>query len=171
MARQVRHLYQAAVGYVSHPKQDNVITTSSRPRLSREVLASTRSSALVKSCAITSTTCPMQPTPWRFHPLPGPAYSRQCDTELQASLRVAFKLRDLELQTMRCAAAEQVALERAFNIVGHPELRACYDLLLADAEAPALFPYGGLGSLLVGGELSRDGKTFFALRILAFSPM
>ena len=46
--------------------------------------------------------------------------------------------------------AERVALERAFNIVGHPELRACYDSLLADAEAPALFPYGGFGSLLRG---------------------
>ena len=37
-------------------------------------------------------------------------------------------------------------------------------------EAPAIFPYGGFGSLLVGGEPSRDGKTFFARRILAFSP-
>ena len=42
--------------------------------------------------------------------------------------------------------------------------------LLADREAPAIFPYGGFGSLLVGGEPSRDGKTFFARRILAFSP-
>jgi len=34
-------------------------------------------------------------------------------------------------------------------------LRACYDALLKDPEAPALFPYGGLGSLLVSGERSR----------------
>ena len=67
--------------------------------------------------------------------------------------------------------AERAALERAFNIVGQPELRACYDSLLADREAPAIFPYGGFGSLLVGGEPSRDGKTFFARRILAFSPI
>ena len=65
---------------------------------------------------------------------------------------------------------ERVALERAFNIVGQPELRACYDALLADPEAPAIFPYGGFGSLLVAGEPSRDGETFFARRILAFSP-
>jgi hypothetical protein len=63
-----------------------------------------------------------------------------------------------------------VALERAFNIVGQPELRACYDALLADSEAPAIFPYGGFGSLFVAGESSRDGETFFARRILTFSP-
>jgi hypothetical protein len=83
---------------------------------------------------------------------------------------VAFKLRDLELRTAGVLHRERVALERAFNIVGQPELRACYDALLADPEAPALFPYGGFGSLLVAGEPSRDGETFFARRILAFSP-
>jgi hypothetical protein len=34
--------------------------------------------------------------------------------------------------------------------------------------ASAVFPYGGFGSLLVAGERSRDGPTFFAN--LAFSP-
>src|SRR5271157_2861141 len=87
-----------------------------------------------------------------------------------SELRVAFKLRDLELRTARVRQRERVALERAFNIVGQPELRACYDALLADPEAPAVFPYGGFGSLLVSGESSRDGETFFVRRILAFSP-
>ena len=41
---------------------------------------------------------------------------------------------------------------------------------MADPEAPAIFPYGGFDSLLVAGELSRDGQTFFARRIVAFSP-
>ena len=85
-----------------------------------------------------------------------------------AELRVAFKLRYLELAD--AARSEFATLERAFNILGHPELRACYDALLGDSEAPALFPYGGFGSLLVSGECSRDGQTFFADRILAFSP-
>ena len=49
-------------------------------------------------------------------------------------------------------------------------MRACYDALLADPEAPAIFPYGGFGSLIVSGERSRDGQTFFAQRILGFSP-
>jgi len=87
-----------------------------------------------------------------------------------SELRVAFKLRDLELRTAGGPHRERVVLERTFNIVGQPELRACYDALLADPEAPALFPYGGFGSLLVAGEPSRDGQTFFARRILAFSP-
>jgi hypothetical protein len=87
-----------------------------------------------------------------------------------AELRVAFKLRGLELKTTAAPFRERATLERAFNIVGHPDLRACYDALLADPEAPAVFPYGGFGSLLVAGEPSRDGTTFFARRILAFSP-
>jgi hypothetical protein len=87
-----------------------------------------------------------------------------------AEVRVAFKLRDLELESAGARHGARVALERAFNIVGHPELRACYDTLLADPEALALFPYGGFGSLLVSGERLRDGRTFFAHRILAFSP-
>ena len=76
----------------------------------------------------------------------------------------------MELTTASAPTSQRVALERAFNIVGQPELRACYDALLADPEAAAIFPYGGFGSLLVAGEPSRDGKTFFARRITAFSP-
>ena len=87
-----------------------------------------------------------------------------------AKLRVAFKLRQLELQEEHAPPSEHILLERAFNIVATPELRASYDTLLSDPEAPALFPYGGFGSLLTSGERSRDGKTFFAHRILAFLP-
>jgi len=87
-----------------------------------------------------------------------------------ADIRVAFKLRNLELKMIGGERGEQVKLERAFNILGHPELRAHYDALLIDPEVPATFPYGGFGSLLVTGERSRDGETFFARRILAFLP-
>ena len=87
-----------------------------------------------------------------------------------AELRVAYKLRDLELTSSGASRTEHVALERAFNILAQPELRACYNSLLADPEAPAVFPYGGFGSLLVAGERSRDGQIFFARRILGFLP-
>ena len=87
-----------------------------------------------------------------------------------AEIRVAFKLRNLELKMIGAERGEQVKLERAFNILGHPELRAHYDALLIDPEVPATFPYCGFGSLLVTGERSRDGQTFFARRILAFLP-
>jgi len=87
-----------------------------------------------------------------------------------AESRFAFKLRALELKADGAARIEAVKLERAFNILGHPELRAHYDALLADPETSAVFPYGGFGSLLVMGERSRQGETFFARRILAFVP-
>jgi hypothetical protein len=87
-----------------------------------------------------------------------------------AEIRVAFKLRSLELNTIAAARGEHVKLERAFNILGHPELRAHYDTVLANPEIPAVFPYGGVGSLLVSGDNSRQGDIFFARRILAFVP-
>lgn len=85
-------------------------------------------------------------------------------------LRLAFKLRSLELRTAHAAVGDLRATERAFNIVANPELRACYDTLLIDPESPALFPYGGFGSLLVAGYCSRDGSTFYASGILSFLP-
>jgi hypothetical protein len=87
-----------------------------------------------------------------------------------AEIRVAFKLRALELNTIGAARAEHVKLERAFNILGYPELKAHYDRLFVDPEIPAIFPYGGVGSLLVAGDRSRNDDTFFTARILAFVP-
>jgi hypothetical protein len=48
------------------------------------------------------------------------------------------------------------AIERAFNLLANPDLRSCYDSLLLDGDAPAVFPLGGFGSLAVAGELSAD---------------
>ena len=87
-----------------------------------------------------------------------------------AELRLAFKLRRLELHAAHAPAGELRALERAFNILAHPELRACYDALLSDPASPALFPYSGFGSLLVAGDRSRDGTMFYASRVLSFLP-
>jgi len=85
-------------------------------------------------------------------------------------LRVAYKLRALELHSASAPHSDRVHLERAVNILAQPELCACYDALLTDAEGPAPFPYGGFGSLLAAGERSHDGQAFFANRILAFLP-
>lgn len=87
-----------------------------------------------------------------------------------AELRIAFKLRSLELHTAHAATEHLHALERAFNTLAQPELRACYHALRNDPTSPAIFPYGGFGSLLVAGDLSRDGKTLYASRILSFRP-
>jgi len=87
-----------------------------------------------------------------------------------AELRLAFKLRTLELSTVHAPTGDLRALKRAFNILAHPELRACYNALLYDPASPALFPYGGFGSLLVAGDVSCDRSTFYASRILSFLP-
>ncbi len=87
-----------------------------------------------------------------------------------ADLRLAWRVRSLELGASPAHAAERAKLERAFNILAHPDLRNCYDVLRRDEDAPPLFPYGGFGSILVEGELSEDGQAFFGHCILAYKP-
>src|SRR5271157_4724994 len=163
-----RHIYQAPIGYVGQPKQDKW----NQHYVSAEVHRGSLGIATIfLSCEV------LREYFYRVTPtaetVDRPTLYEVLRIQASASpseLRVAFKLRDLELRTAGGRHRERVALERAFNIVGQPELRACYDALLADPEAPAVFPYGGFGSLFVVGEPSRDGATFFARRILAFSP-
>jgi hypothetical protein len=85
-------------------------------------------------------------------------------------LRLALKVRMLELQTESAQRQEIQVIERAFNLLANPELRSCYQALLVDPDAPAVFPYGGFGSLLAAGDLSTDRSTFFARKILSFLP-
>ena len=60
--------------------------------------------------------------------------------------------------------------EKAFNILANHELRTCYDSFLADDTAMLPFPYGGEGDILVAGDLSKDGSSFFAKAILSYKP-
>ena len=163
-----RCLYQAPVGYVTQPKLDK--------RQQHFVSAQVEHGNL----GISAIFLPCEALRDYFYRLP------QADAQAKrpslyeilgvssraapAEVRLAFQLRRLELTAASAPHPEQVAVERAFNILGQPELRACYDTLLVDAEAPAVFPYGGFGSILVSGEHSRDGQTFFARRILMFLP-
>jgi hypothetical protein len=87
-----------------------------------------------------------------------------------AELRLAFKLRGLELRAEGASKAALSGSERAFNILAHPELRACYEGLLSNPAAPVLFPYGGFGSVITLGQRSRDGQMFFVRRIVSFLP-
>lgn len=86
-----------------------------------------------------------------------------------SSLRFAWRMR-----TAETAVAEDEALrrgcERAFNILANHDLRACHDSFLADDMAMLPFPYGGKGDILVAGDLSKDGSTFFAKAILSYKP-
>ena len=162
-----RHIYQAAIGYVSHPKQDK--------RSEYFVAAQVQRGSL----GISTIFLPCEVLREYFYHLPhnDDANRRALYEVLRipasaspAELRIAFKLREAELQAAGACHRDRITLERAFNIVGQPELRACYEALLTDPEAPAVFPYGGFGSLLVAGAPSGDGATFFARRILAYSP-
>src|SRR5271157_2489509 len=163
-----RYIYQVPIGFVSQPKQDK----RNQHFVSAEVQRG--------SLGINTIFLPCEVLRKYFYRLPRTADKVDHPTLYEvlripagaspSELRVGFKLRDLELRTVGVQHSERVALERAFNIVAQPDLRACYDALLADPEAPVVFPYGGFGSLLVAGEPSRDGQTFFAHRILAFSP-
>ena len=100
-----------------------------------------------------------------------PAALRVPPSASPAELRLAFKLRELELRAEGAAQAAFSAAERAFNILAHPELRSCYEALLSEpCSAPVLFPYGGFGSIAVLGDRSRDGSTLFVRRIVSFLP-
>ena len=163
-----RHVYQSAIGSVAHPKLDK--------REEYFVSADVQSGSLGIRAIFLSCNVLRE----HFYHLPRNNDHAVRTTLYQvlripasaspAELGIAFKLREAELRAAGACHRELITLERAFNIVGQPELRACYDALLADPEAPAVFPYGGFGSLLVAGEPSRDGATFFARRILAYSP-
>jgi hypothetical protein len=163
-----RDVYQAPIGYVTQPKKDK--------RDEFFVAAEVQQGSLgLSSVLIPCVT--LRPYFYRIQQKERAADHRTLYQILRisssaspAELRVAFKLRQLELRQEHAPHSEHALLERAFNIVATPELRACYDTLLSDSEALAPFPYGGFGSLLTSGEQSRDGKTFFANRILAFLP-
>ena len=163
-----RDVYQAPIGYVTQPKRDK--------RDQFFVAAQVQPGNL----GISSIFLPCNALREYFYRIPEREVLAAQQTLYEVlqvpctaspgELRVAFKLRQLELDPKHCPRSEYVLLERAFNILGDPGLRACYDALLKDPEAPALFPYGGFGSLLVSGERSRDTQTFFSRRIIAFLP-
>jgi hypothetical protein len=167
-AKPLRDVYQAPIGYVTQPKEDK--------RKELFVMAAVRGSRL----GVTATSIPCSVVRDHFYVADRrrelnkqPSFYeiiRMPPTAGPAELRLSFKIRQMELQASAAAVNAQRELERAYNILAQPELRACYDALLRDPEAPALFPYSGFGSLLVSGDRSRDGKTFFANRILAFMP-
>ena len=167
-SRRLHDLYQAPIGYVTQPKADK--------RKELFVAAEVRDSRL--GITTVHMPCPVvrdyfyvadRQREWGQQPALYDVVGMP-STAGPAELRLSFRIRQIELQRQGAAANACRALERAYNILAQPELRTCYDALLQDPEAPALFPYSGFGSLLVGGDRSRDGKTLFANRFLAFRP-
>lgn len=85
-------------------------------------------------------------------------------------LRLAYRLRRLEMQQENASHPDLATLERAYNLLADPNIRVQYDGVLRDPTTPVAFPYSGFGSLVIRGERSADGGVFFANRILAFLP-
>ena len=85
-------------------------------------------------------------------------------------LRLAYRIRRLELRKVNAAKSQLAAIERAYNLLADPQYRSVYDQLLTHPDAPVPFPYSGFGSLLVQGDYTKEANVFFASRILAFLP-
>jgi hypothetical protein len=85
---------------------------------------------------------------------------RAAPTAAFADLRLCYRIRRLELSAAGLAQ-ELGAIERAFNLLMHPELRSCYDALLRDADSPALFPYRGRRPVCCIGRAGRRRPDLF----------
>jgi len=168
LRRKARHLYFGRIGYVTQPKPDR----RGEPFVRAEVLDSRLgvASLHVPNGAVRSyfyfadhsQDNTNQPTLY--------AVLRTLPTTTPADLRLSYRMRRVELESDGAAKAELQKAERAFNLLAHPELRSCYDAMLIDPDAPALFPYGGFGQCVVSGELAEGGGTFFVRRILSYLP-
>lgn len=89
---------------------------------------------------------------------------------LYKELRLAYRLRRMELLKENASRAELNTIERAYNMLADPDIRAIYDGLRKDPEIPVPFPYSGFGAVIVRGERNSDGTVFFANRLLAYTP-
>jgi hypothetical protein len=166
--RPLRELYYVSIGYVTQPKKDK--------RKELFVVAETRGSHLgIRTVHLLCHTLrdyfyvAHRRRDWSGQPTLYDVLGTTSNAG-PPELRLSFKIRQIEIQKQATNKNVVATLERAYNILAQPELRACYDALLKDSEAPVLFPYGGFGSLLVSGGRSRDEQTFFVTRILAFRP-
>ena len=92
------------------------------------------------------------------------------DTASTEQLRIAWRMRSLELKVGGAESRQFSCVERAFNLLAHPDLRNCYDAMRRDDDALPLFPYGGFGAILVEGHMSKEGDAFFADQILGYKP-
>lgn len=163
-----RELYIAPIGYVTHPKADKRNDYFVRAEVAGSRLGIKRihlpASAVRDYFYFPNRRLPGSKDETLFGLL------KTTPAASLADLRLALKVRMIELQATSADRERLVAVERAFNLLAPPELRACYEALLLDPDAPAIFPCGGFGSLITAGELSADRTTFFATKILSFSP-
>ena len=168
LRRKARQLYFGRIGYVTQPKPDRRGELFVRAEVlqSRLGVASLHiPNGAVRSyfySADRGQDGTNEPTLY--------AVLRTLPSATPGDLRLSYRLRRVELESDEAAKADLQRAERAFNLLAHPELRSCYDALLINPDAPALFPYGGFGQCVVSGELAEGGETFFVRRILSYLP-
>ena len=163
-----KQIYLAPIGYVTQPRQDKRQECFLRAEVVGGMLG-IRSIQLPGSSARDHFYRADRRRQWAESPT---LYDllRVAPSASPGDLRLAYKVRRLELEVGHGQFPQIRDVERAFNILMQPQLRSCYDALLRDPEAPVLFPYGGFGAILVAGELARDRQTFFAHHIVSFLP-
>jgi len=161
-------VYQVKAGYAALPKQDKREESFVRVQVPNGQFGI---GAIHIPCAIIrdyffsvnrSSAWAKQPTFYYLLRLPKDVTFKE--------LRLAYRLRRLEMQKENASHVDLATLERAYNLLADPNIRVQYDCVLGDATTPVSFPYSGFGSLVVRGETSPDGGIFFANRILAFLP-
>src|SRR5215469_1050313 len=165
--RKSRQLYFSRIGYVTQPKSDK-----------RDEYF-VRAEVATSKVGIASLHLPgfaIRDYFYFFTRRPGEDRSatlydlvRASPTSAFADLRLCYRVGRLELSATHLAQ-ELGAIERAFNLLMHPQLRSCYDALLRDADSPALFPYRGGGQSVVSGAQADDGQTFFVRQLLGYLP-
>jgi curved DNA-binding protein CbpA len=161
-------VYQVRAGYAALPKLDRREETFVRVQVAEGQLGI---SAIHLPCPVIRdyffaanrrTSWPSQPTFYYLLGLP--------QDVTQKELRLAYRLRRMELQKQNASKAELATIERAYNMLADPDIRGVYDALIKDSATPVPFPYSGFGSLLVQGEQSAESGVFFGNRILGFMP-
>ena len=162
------HLYNAPIGYAAQPKSDRRDRLYVRAEVHQGRLGIW---ALHFPCEVVRDYFYVadRRLPWEKQET---LYDilRSVSTASPAELRLAFRLRELELHAQDASKAALSAAERAFNILANPQLQASYESLLSNPEAPAIFPCGGFGRIIVLGDRTRDGQTFFVRQIVSFLP-
>ena len=168
LRQRARQLYYGRIGYVAQPKADKRGEYFVRAEVLESALgirALHLPNNAVRDYFYFFTPTPIgkrQPTLYEV--------LRARPTATPADLRLAYRICRLEHESDPAATPKIRNAERAFNLLAHPDLRSCYDALLRDPDAPAVFPYGGFGQCVVAGELAEDGNTFFARRLLSYLP-
>jgi hypothetical protein len=144
-ATQPKELYFGSIGYVAQPKTDKRGEYFLRAEVSESRLGLKQIHArneAVRDYFYFSNRRRPGCEEETLYDLLGAAHSAS-----PTDLRLAWKVRLLEWEKANRNRDRSRAIERAFNLLANPDLRSCYDSLLRDGDAPALFPFGGFGSI------------------------